>query len=489
VNVLGAAATEAEAVSETETERTAAPPETEAEAETETEAETWTETETETVSETETEPPVAATGAAGLSQQLSGFLERAAAKNFALVLLLAFLGGMLASLTPCVLPMVPITVAVIGARGADTKLKAFSLSFVYVLGIATLYSALGVGAAATGTVLGGVFNNPWVLLSLVALFILLSLGMFGVYNFALPSSMNTKLSQVGGQGYLGVFIIGLAAGVVASPCTGPVVGSAVLMIAGGQFSMLQGFAVMFSFSMGLGLLFLVIGTFSALMLQPGAWMAHVKNSFGFVMLLAALFFLDSTGFVPEAIIGMGWGVILVMWGVTLGVFTPMQSDAGWGANALRTFAVVLLMAGFLNLGWSCYGERLEGHTAVASAAATGGIEWQHDLEAAFASAAEGGTPLMLDFTADNCAQCRELEHKTFPDPGVIARSRSFVPVTVDCTRIDEAENALIGQYGIPGMPRIVFTRPDGTEIPGTAIQGFVPPATFTAAMDRALAEL
>jgi thioredoxin:protein disulfide reductase len=262
----------------------------------------------------------------------------------------------------------------------------------------------------------------------------------------------------------------------------------VLMIAGGQFSMLQGFAVMFSFSMGLGLLFLVIGTFSALMLQPGAWMAHVKNSFGFIMLLAALFFLNSTGYVPEIAIGFGWGVILVMWGVTLGVFTPMLPDAGWGANTLRTFAVVLLMAGFLNLGWSCYGERLEGHAAATGGAAVESIAWESDLEAAFALAMADETPLMLDFTADNCAQCRELEHKTFPDPEVIRRSRSFVSVTVDCTKIDDAEQELINRYGVPGMPRIVFTRSDGSEIPDTAIQGFVPAAAFASVMDRALAQ-
>jgi len=443
--------------------------------------------------EAEPAPAAVASGAGGaaeLSQKLSGFLEAAAAKNFALVLLLAFLGGILASLTPCVLPMVPITVAVIGARGADTKLKAFSLSMVYVLGIATLYSGLGGGAAATGTMLGEVFNNPWVLLGLVTLFVVLALGMFGVYNFALPSSLNTKLSQVGGQGYVGVFVIGLAAGVVASPCTGPVVGSAVLLIAGGQFSLLQGFAVMFSFSMGLGLLFLVIGTFSALMLQPGAWMTHVKNSFGFIMLLAAVYFGSMTGYLPEVAVGALSALLLVMWGVSLGVFTPMESGAGWGAIALRTFALLLVMTGFLNLGWSCYGDELTSHPpASATGAAVDGIRWEADHEAAFASAAADGLPLMLDFTAENCAQCRELEHKTFPDPEVIRLSRSFVAVTVDCTRLDEAEKALVDRYGVPGMPRIVFTRPDGTEIDGTAIQGFVPPPTFTASMNSALAAL
>ena len=505
----GEAGTEAEAEAEAETET-----ETEAETETETETETeaGSEAETEaggrpTATEDPTPTPIpsvtddagpaaaavsesAAAGAAGLSQKLSGFLEAAAAKNFALVLLLAFLGGILASLTPCVLPMVPITVAVIGARGAETKLKAFSLSMVYVLGIATLYSGLGVGAAATGTMLGEVFNNPWVLLGLVALFVILALGMFGVYNFALPTSLNTKLSQVGGQGYVGVFVIGLAAGIVASPCTGPVVGSAVLMIAGGQFSLLQGFAVMFSFSMGLGLLFLVIGTFSALMLQPGAWMTHVKNSFGFIMLLAAVYFGSMTGYLPEVAIGVLTALLLVMWGVSLGAFTPMQAEAGWGATALRTFAVLLIMTGFLNLGWSCYGEKLTAHAPGATAgAAEEGIRWRSDHQAAFSEALDGGVPLLIDFTAENCAQCRELEHKTFPDPEVIRISHSFIALTVDCTRLDAEEKALVDRYGVPGMPRIVFTRPDGAEIEGSAIQGFVPPLAFAASMNTALAAL
>jgi len=417
-----------------------------AEAETATEAETETETETETVSETESESESAA-----------------------------------------LYPMIPITVAVIGARGTESTAKAFSLSLVYVLGIATLYSALGLGAAAFEGVLGGVFNNPFVMIGIAIFFLLLAGGMFGVYNFALPASLNTKLSQMGGQSYLGVFVIGLVGGVVISPCTGPVVGSALLLIASGEFAMWQGFLLMFSFSLGLGVLFLVIGTFSGAIQklpQSGGWMSHVKNSFGFVMILAAVYFVGTTGYLPPAAMGVAYAVALVMWGVVLGIFTPMEPEAGWGAWSLRTVSILLVMGGFLFLGNTFLGDRLGGgHGA---AVATESIEWRADLDGAFAHAEQSGKPLMLDFTAENCAQCRELEHKTFPDPDVIRLSRSFVAVTVDCTKIDDREKEMIKRYGVPGMPRIVFTEPTGSELSGTAIQGFVPPASFARTMQAAL---
>ena len=428
--------------------------------------------------------PAASSSQTGIQQKLGDAMQSAAGKSFILVLLIAFLGGLASSLTPCVYPMIPITIAVIGARGAGNKAKAFSLSLVYVLGIATLYSSLGVIAAATGGVLGGVFSNPIVVIALVLLFIVLALGMFGVYNFALPSSVNTKLSQAGGSGYLGVFIIGLAAGVVASPCTGPVVGYALIMIASGDLSIFQGFLVMFVYSMGLGVLFLVIGTFAASIPQAGAWMSHVKNSFGLMMFLAAFYFLGTLTFVPDAVVGLGMAVVLVVWGVVLGVFTPQAPEAGWGAWILRSFAVLLIMAAFI-LALRTVGLPGGGHTAAAPVAT---VEWSHDMDAAFAEAKETGKPLMLDFTAENCAQCRELEHKTFPDPTVIELSHSFVPLAVDCTDINDAEQVLIAKYGVPGMPRIVFTHPDGTEIKGASFQGFVAPDSFTASMRQALDE-
>ena len=422
---------------------------------------------------------------AGLQQRLASALEKAAGKSFLLVLIIAFLGGIAASFTPCVYPMIPITVAVIGARGTTSRAKAFSLALVYVLGIATLYSVLGVVAATTQTMLGSAFGNPWVMLAIAVLFAFLALGMFGVYNFALPSSVNTKLSQVGGQSYAGVFVIGLVGGIVISPCTGPVVGAILLMIASGQLTLAQGFGVMFVFSLGVGMLFLVSGPFSESLQrlpQAGGWMTHVKNSFGFIMILAAIYFVGAAGFVPDGIIGFLMAISLVTWGVVLGVFTPMEPEAGWPAWLLRTVAVVLLMLGFLMLGRALYGDD---HGASAPPAGEA-IVWETDIQAALDRASAEGLPLMFDFTQDNCPQCRELEHKTFPDPGVVQRSRSFVSVTVDMTQLVPLEETLAERYGVPGAPRIVFCRPDGEEIEDTAIQGYVPPASFSRSMDRAV---
>ncbi len=433
-------------------------------------------------------PADSGSGLSGWQQKLAGAMETAAEKSFFLVLLLAFLGGILASFTPCVYPMIPITVAVIGARGTESRARAFTLSLVYVLGIATLYSVLGVFAAASQGLMGGAFNNPWVMLAISGLFIFMALGMFGVYNFALPASMNTKLSQMGGQSYAGVFVIGLIGGIIISPCTGPVVGSILLMIASGTFTMVQGFFVMFVFSLGIGVLFVVIGTFAeSLQRLPsaGGWMTHVKNSFGFIMILAAVYFLGATGFLPAGLLAVVMAIAMVMWAVVLGLFVPMENEAGWPAWTLRTVALLLAMLGMLMLNNTLYGSS-GGHDTAAHAG--DGIAWQHDdLQASLDAAAEAGTPLFLDFTADNCKQCRELERMTFPDPGVIERSRSFASIAVDITELDELETEMARRYSVPGAPRLVFCHPDGAEIEGTAIQGYVPPATLIDAMDRALA--
>ena len=209
-------------------------------------------------------------------------------------LLLVFLAGVLASLTPCVYPLIPITVGIFGAKQAETRGKAFALSLVYVVGIAVTYSILGVAAAMLGTVFGGAMQSPWVLGAISALFIALGLSSLGVFEFRLPGNLQTKLSQAGGTGWFGAFAMGLVAGIIAAPCVGPIVAGILLYVAQQQDPFL-GWLLLMTFAFGMGQLFLALGTFSSLLNKlpnAGSWMEGVKVVFGVVFLAMAIYYLQ-----------------------------------------------------------------------------------------------------------------------------------------------------------------------------------------------------
>lgn len=225
--------------------------------------------------------------------QASEFERTLGEQGLLSALLLVFLAGFLSSLTPCVYPLIPITISLFGASGAKGRMHGFSLSLVYVLGIALTYSVLGVLAALFGTVFGGAMQHPAVILSLVALFGVLGLSSVGLFDMRLPGDLQTKLNGVGGAGYLGAFLMGLVAGVIAAPCVGPIVAGVLLYVARQQDVVLGG-GMLFVFALGLGVIFVVLGTFSSLLNKlprAGGWMESVKVVFGAVFFGMALYYL------------------------------------------------------------------------------------------------------------------------------------------------------------------------------------------------------
>lgn len=222
------------------------------------------------------------------------------------VLLLIFFAGVMSSLTPCVYPLIPITIGLFGARAAESRWQAFSLSSVYVLGIVITYSILGVVAASLGSVFGGAMQNPWVLGSIAFVFLLLGLSSMGAIPFRLPGDLQTRLSQTGGTGYLGALLMGLVAGVIAAPCVGPIV-AGILVYVAQQQSLLLGWGLLATFALGMGMLFLVLGTFSSLLSRipkSGPWMEAVKTFFGVVFLAMALFY--ARFLIPEVSEAVRW---------------------------------------------------------------------------------------------------------------------------------------------------------------------------------------
>jgi len=230
-------------------------------------------------------PDLVGAGPAGGETQnrLKGIIESAGP---VLAFGVAFLGGVLTSLTPCVYPLIPITVSIFGARKAGSRGEAVALSGLYVLGIGAMYTALGVGAALTGQAFGGVMTNPWVVGSVALVFAVMAASMFGAFEIALPTSLQARLNTVGGAGMAGAFAMGLVSGVIAAPCTGPVLTSILLLIAK-QGSVALGAGLMLSYALGMGLLFFLIGAFSISLPKSGAWMETIKSVFGVALLAAA----------------------------------------------------------------------------------------------------------------------------------------------------------------------------------------------------------
>lgn len=228
-------------------------------------------------------------GGAGRDDEFARTLEE---QGLLAALLLVFVAGLLSSLTPCVYPLIPITVSLFGAKQAESKLQAFLLSVVYVVGIAVTYSVLGVAAASLGTVFGGAMQSPWVLGAIAVLFFVLGLASLGAVPVRLPGNLQTKLSQTGGAGFMGAFVMGLVAGIIAAPCVGPIV-AGILVYVAQQQDIFLGWILLMTFAFGMGQLFLALGTFSSLLNRlprSGSWMDGVKVVFGTVFIAMALYY-------------------------------------------------------------------------------------------------------------------------------------------------------------------------------------------------------
>lgn len=408
-------------------------------------------------------------------------------KGLGALLALVFAAGLGVSLTPCVLPMVPITIGIIGARSAGSRLQALSLAATYVAGLAGVYTLLGVGAGVFGWMFGSWMQNVTVVATIALFFFVMGLAMFGLFDIGMPSSVQTKLSQYGGTGYTGAFVIGMVGALVAGPCSGPVLLSIIALI-GKQGEVGLGALLMAVFSLGMGMIFLVAGAFSSTLLRPGAWMDTVKKSFGIIMWAGALYFLSPhLSVTVTALIASAMLLLTAVY-----AWPESEEEHGfWVARARKLYTVVGVIVGaYLLLGVLL----TKGFILPAIQAPTGGvaaaqgpqIAWGHDEQAALATAKSEGRPVMIDFTADWCAACKELEHLTYTDAGVIAASQGFVPVMIDATSgEDPAVKALIQKYDVGGLPTVKFLKADGTPIEDLTVTGFLPPAEFLSRMQAA----
>ncbi len=416
-------------------------------------------------------------------------IERALSEGSLLLALgIMFIGGVLTSFTPCVYPLIPITVAFFGATRTKAS-KSFLLSIVFVLGMATMYSALGVGAAATGAVFGTVLTNPVVVTLIAVIFLVFAASMFGAFKIQLPTSMQMRLNTVGGAGYGGSFLAGLAAGVIAAPCTGPVLGAALTYVA--TTGDLQfGFMSMFAFALGMGLLFILVGTFSARAVpRSGRWLRMIESLFGVIMVVAALYFLreiipslkqlaspGTTALVVSivlAVLGIAVGALHKRFTAELDAMGEPEPEPSATERLRKAVGVVLMVAGLFGVvGYFTAPVNTE------TVASLPQPEWVHDEAQGLALAREQGTPVMIDFYADWCAACKELDHFTYSHPDVLERLDRFVSIKLDFTAESAWRDSLTAKYRVVGLPTVIFLDSRGNEVPGTRIQGFLPADKF-----------
>lgn len=385
---------------------------------------------------------------------------------------MAFGGGLLTCLTPCVYPMIAITVSVFGARSASTWRERVLLSSAFVLGIVVLFTSMLVGAALTGAIFGRALSNPWVLATIAVVFIALAASMFGAFEMTLPDGLMQRLSTVGGLGYGGAFLLGLVSGVIAAPCTGPVL-TGILLWIGRTQNVALGAVVGTLFSLGLGLPFFLVGAFAVSLPKGGKWMLSVKSFFGVVMLVVAFHYLQ-VGFPILIAPVQGTSTFLfsmlglVLVGLVLGAVHLAWDDGGMGIKVRKAVGILATTVGGF-WAWASIDIPVVPDAAAATAAAPGAaavapLTWEHSEQAATTRAKSENKPMLIDFTADWCAACKELSKHTFSDPRVMAEASRFVACKIDATDDeDEQINAVKEKYKVVGLPTVVLYDSKGQE--------------------------
>jgi thiol:disulfide interchange protein DsbD len=413
----------------------------------------------------------------------SGHLAAIVATFFGLGLLLAF--------TPCVLPMVPILSGLIAGQGSSvTTLRAFLLSLTYVLGMAVTYTLAGAAFAAAGHQVQAVFQQPWIVILFAALFVVLALSMFGLYTIQMPAAIQTRLTASSNRQRAGTFggvaIMGALSALVVTACVAPaLVGALVVISEGGD--VYRGALALFAMSLGMGAPLLVIGTSAGRLLpKAGAWMDTVKQLFGAMMLGVAAWMLSRL--VADRIALL----LYVIPAIAVAVVLWRQRSAG----ALRVVGrATALAAGVyaLMLGLGSARGGTDPLRPLARAAATAAelpfaaVTTVGELDRAVSAAAAAGRPVMLDFYADWCVSCKEMEHDTFSDPRVRAAMTRMTLLRADVTANDENDRALLKRFGIFGPPTIAFYGADGTERSKYRVVGYMKAPAFLEVLARVAA--
>lgn len=383
---------------------------------------------------------------------LGGQLEKS---GLLLTLIIVFLGGLALNLTPCVYPLIPITIGYFGGQSEGRTSKLFLMGLFYVLGMALTYSIVGVVTALSGAVFGTLLQNPIVIIFIVLVFIILSLSMFGVYEFKLPDSLVVKAGGAK-SGFWGAFFMGLTMGIVAAPCIGPFVIGLVTYVAakGDPF---YGFLLFFFMAVGLGLPYLILALFSGKIKslpRAGFWMDAIKHIFGFILLGMAIYFAEPL--LPKEVVKYALPIFMIISGVIL-FFMDKKASQIMGFKIFKVFFSSLLIAGAAYLLYPTDQKSLD---------------WQYYSDSVYNDAIGNNQKMIIDFYADWCIPCKELDALTFSDEKVIEKAKSFTAIKVDMTKtLSEETEKLRQKFEIRGMPTVLIIDSRGTEV--ERITGFL----------------
>jgi thiol:disulfide interchange protein DsbD len=422
--------------------------------------------------------------------------------NIGWVVITFFGLGLLLAFTPCVLPMIPILTSIIAGEGDKTSpMRGFTLAVSYVMGMALIYTAAGIAAAAAGAQLQATFNQPWVLIVFSGFFILLAAAMFGGYDLQMPGSIQTRLAAISGNQKsgttIGAFIMGALSALIVTACVAPaLIASLTVMAQTGD--MLRGGLSLFAMSLGMGAPLLIVGAAQGHLLpRAGSWMVAIKAAFGFMLLGLAIWMLSRI--LPGTVTLSLWAILVFMAGVFMGGLTQLAADASISRKLGKGFGVLAVIYGLLLfLGALTGGSNpLKPLATVNFGGGTmtseeHGVEFRRiktveDLDRELASAASQGKTTMLDFYADWCVSCIEMETYTFTDTDVQATLANTVLLQADVTKNDAQDQRLLKRFNVFGPPTIIFFGSDGLQRHGFEVVGYMKAADFAAHAKTAFA--
>jgi thioredoxin:protein disulfide reductase len=414
--------------------------------------------------------PADAQGTAAGAQEAG----RLAAKSLPLLLIGVFLGGLALNLTPCVFPLIPITIGFFAQQTKERSGGTFWLALAYMIGIAATYSVLGVLAALGGALFGSALQSPWVVGVIVAVLLALAASMFGLWELRVPGW--AQRASGGRTGVVGALLMGLIMGFIAAPCIGPFV-IGLLTLVGQRGDPVFGFTVFFTLALGLGLPYLLLGTFTGLVNRlpsSGMWMVGVRRLFGVLLIAMAAYFAAPQ--LPAAVGGWLMPVVLVLGALYLLVIDRTGHEQPAIDRSMRLASAVMLAAGVV------LAPTVRLHQGGGETAAAGHLDWAPYEASAVSAAIAAGGPVIVDFAADWCAPCKELDAITFADPGVRELLEGFTRFKVDLTRANATNQVLQREYSVRGVPTVVVWN-EGAE--RFRITGFEPAERFMGRLRRA----
>ena len=398
-----------------------------------------------------------------------------AKRGWVFAFFMVFVWGLALNLTPCVYPMIPITIGFFSNQAGGKTSQTLWLAVTYVLGMATMYSVLGLIAALTGSIFGTALQNPFIVLSIAAVMVGLAFSMFGFYEIRVPTRLaNIAGASTGKQGPVGAFLMGLTVGIVAAPCVGPLV-IALLTFVGESQNPALGFTLFFTLALGLGAPFMVVAVLSGNMSKlpkSGEWMEWVKKVFGVIMIGMAVYFLQPL--INDATYSIAMALVAIIGGIVVGFIKNAKTPS-------RPFRVVQALVGIIGI---FIGGRLL-MPIVNPPAAEASIAWQAFDDDLIEAAKSKGQFVVIDFTAEWCLPCQELDHMTFATAEAITATSEMMTLRADLTKSASQEVSDIRkQYEIRGVPTVIFLDKNGKEREDLRIFGFVDKEDFVGRINK-----